>query len=97
MSGGGIDFVSYKIEDAARELRENSEDPVHKAFADHLDLVAEACYITDRILASDRSYGEDHPYITSILNKTNKEIKIEYLIKEVSRLQDIVKEINNGD
>lgn len=66
MSGGALDYVYSRVEEAARTLR-NSDDAVHKAFAKHLFKVANALHEAEWVLSDDSGPGDDHEAILAVI------------------------------
>lgn len=83
MSGGSMDYLSYKVEDA--EFAENT--PERKAFRQHLKLVAKALHEIEWCDSGDTSPGKD---TKAILKCITKEHVLEQLLKEA---QEVKKEL----
>lgn len=66
MSGGSLDYVYSRVEDAARILA-SSKDVVHQAFAKHLFKVAEALRAAEWVLSADYGPGDDHEAILAVI------------------------------
>lgn len=66
MSGGSLDYVYSRVEDAARTLA-SSSDVVHQAFAEHLGKVASALYMAEYVLSGDSGPGDDHKAILQVI------------------------------
>lgn len=64
MSGGSMDYLYRRIEDAKFELN----TPERIAFKQHLDLVAEACKAIELVDSDDNSEGSEKEFITKCLN-----------------------------
>lgn len=67
MSGGSLDYVYSRVEDAARTLMARAEDEVQRAFAKHLFKVAEAFRAAEWVLSGDYSPGDDHEAILTVI------------------------------
>lgn len=67
MSGGSLDYVYSRVEDAARTLMAKAENEVHKAFAKHLFEVANALYSAEYVLSGDSEPGSDHKAILRVI------------------------------
>ena len=68
MSGGSLDYVYRKVEEAADKIRENPEaTTLHKAFAAHLDLVAEALRSLEREQSGDFGPGDADGHIRAVI------------------------------
>jgi hypothetical protein len=66
MSGGSLDYIYSRVEDAARTLA-SSNDVVHRAFAEHLGKVASALYMAEYVLSGDSSPSDDHKAILQVI------------------------------
>lgn len=44
MSGGAYEYASYKLETLAESIRDQHTDPLRRAFADHIRLIAKAMH-----------------------------------------------------
>lgn len=67
MSGGKLDYVYSRVEDAARTLMAIAEDEVQRAFAKHLFKVAEALRAAEWVLSADYGPGDDHEAILAVI------------------------------
>ena len=67
MSGGSLDYVYYRVENAASTLS-GSGDPIHRAFAKHLKLVAKALKDAEWVLSDDCEQGDDHKAILRVIS-----------------------------
>jgi len=65
MSGGSLDYVYSKVEDAARAVRGLS--PLHRAFAEHLMLVAKALHDCEWVISCDYGTGDDEAAIRKVI------------------------------
>jgi hypothetical protein len=72
MSGGSLDYVCYKVQDAASSIEFNYKgvSPIHIAFAKHLKDVAKALHDIELVLSSDMSKGDDLDSIKKVLSQT---------------------------
>lgn len=63
MSGGSLDYVSYKVENAMSTIAINgpgSDDPpLYMAFVKHLQLVTNALHEIEWVLSCDNSPGKE--------------------------------------
>jgi hypothetical protein len=64
MSGGSMDYLYRRIEDAEFELN----TPERIAFKQHLNLVAEACKAIEWVDSGDNSEGSENEFITKCIN-----------------------------
>ena len=59
MSGGSLNYAYHKVEEAADSIRARSNTPLHRAFAQHLLLVAYAMRDIEWVFSGDRAPGEE--------------------------------------
>jgi hypothetical protein len=59
MSGGSLDYVYCKVEDAASRVRSMAETPLQRAFAEHLYKVSKALHDLEWVLSCDYSQGQE--------------------------------------
>lgn len=69
MSGGSLNYVSYKVEDAACEVLRRAETPLHRAFANHLTKVAKALHDIEWMFSCDTSPGDEEEAIRACLTE----------------------------
>lgn len=65
MSGGSLDYVYRKVEEAADSM---PRTPLHQAFADHLRLVAQALHDTEWVMSCDYGKGYEEAAIRAVLS-----------------------------
>lgn len=64
MSGGSMEYLYRRIEDAEFELN----TPQRIAFKQHLELVAEACKAIEWVDSGDNSNGTENEFISKCIN-----------------------------
>jgi hypothetical protein len=69
MSGGSYGYAFHHVEDVADRLRE-SEDPLRRAFAKHLDLVARAMHDVEWVDSHDYGPGDDENALRGALGES---------------------------
>lgn len=57
MSGGSLDYLYSRVDDAASTIRSRCDGPQYRAFADHLEKVAKALHDIEWWMSGD--YGEE--------------------------------------
>ncbi len=67
MSGGSYDYAFARVDDMASSIRSRHTDPLHIAFAAHLDLVAVAMKAVEWVDSSDLGPGDDVEAIRAVL------------------------------
>ncbi len=68
MSGGRYDYKYRYIEELADEVGARTSTPLRKAFANHLDLVAQAAHDIERVDSCDYSPGDEDEAIRKIVS-----------------------------
>ena len=93
MSGGSLEYVCYKVENAADEIRSRAETLSLKAFADHLDLVAKALHDVEWVFSGDYGDGDDEESIRAVLGTDYKSKCMDTLRKEADQIIEQLKEL----
>ena len=75
MSGGSMDYLYRKIQDAEFEL--NTSERI--AFKQHLQLVAEACKAIEWVDSGDNSEGSEIEAIVDCINNLNIDSICEFI------------------
>lgn len=68
MSGGSWGYAYQHVEGCADRCR-RSPDPVRRAFADHLTLVAAALHDIEWVDSADKSAGDEHEAIMALIGE----------------------------
>lgn len=66
MSGGSHDYAYSRVESFAASMR-RSHDPLRRALAAHLDLVAKAMHDIEWVDSNDAAPGDEHEAIRAVL------------------------------
>ena len=69
MSGGSLDYVYSRVEDAAMKVSAKAETTLHRAFAAHLHKVAKALKDMEWMLSCDTAEGSEEPAIRAVLHE----------------------------
>lgn len=85
MSGGSLDYVYGKVEDAAVEIRSRAKSSLHLAFADHLTLVSKALRDIEWMFSCDTSPGDEEEAIQACL-ALGAELSV--TVREAIRVRD---------
>ena len=72
MSGGSLNYVYQRVEEAADEVRDNATTELHRQFADHLRLVAKALHDFEWVLSADYGEGDEVAAIKAVLSSTGE-------------------------
>lgn len=68
MSGGSLDYIYSRVQDAACSIRGRSRKPIHTAFADHLDKVATALHDIEWAWSGDTADGDEEAAIRKVIS-----------------------------
>ncbi len=66
MSGGSLDYSYRQVSEAADRIR-GAARPLHRAFAEHLDLVSKAMHDLEWVMSCDTSPGSEDDAIRACL------------------------------
>lgn len=91
MSGGSMDYFSYKVEDAVSRIKQIT--PLHRAFKAHLLLVASALHEIEWVESGDCGEGDDVAAIKAALGTPVKAAQIKILREDLKRLIEEAKEL----
>lgn len=86
MSGGSLNYVYCRVADAASEIRDRSNDPLHLAFADHLELVAKALHDIEWLYSCDYGPGQERESIGKVVTPAAVERSCVGLLKELHEM-----------
>ena len=87
MSGGALDYIQYKLDDAADTIRRSRpKDALLMAFAKHIDEIGIALHDIEWDLSGDSSLSEkEREYIRSLMKR---DAEIDVLVEEGKRIRD---------
>jgi len=86
MSGGSLDYIYYKVEEAGLDVKRNAKTNLHKLFGNHLLLVSKALKDLEWEFSGDSSENSADGAIKEVLGKS-------YKIKELIMLKEEAKDI----
>ena len=69
MSGGSLDYVCYKVDDAIDTIEKRATTVLQKAFAKHLKDVAKALHDLEWVFSGDYGDGDDVEALRKVINK----------------------------
>ena len=69
MSGGSLDYVCYKVDDAIDTIEKRATTVLQKAFAKHLKDVAKALHDLEWVYSGDYSEGQEGESLRKVINK----------------------------
>lgn len=91
MSGGSLDYVCYKVGDAADSIEARATTPLQKAFAAHLRDVSKALHDLEWVFSGDYGDGDE---VESLKKVVNKQMELEAATNDariaLKQLQDVL-------
>ncbi len=91
MSGGSLDYVCYKLDDAIEVIERRATTVLQIAFAKHLKDVAKALHDLEWVFSGDYSDGDD---VDALRKVVNKEMELEAATNNariaLKQLQDVL-------
>ena len=69
MSGGSLDYVCYKLDDAIEVIERRATTVLQIAFAAHLKDVSKALHDLEWVYSGDYSDGDDVEALRKVVNK----------------------------
>ena len=91
MSGGSLDYVCYKLDDAIEVIERRATTVLQKAFAAHLKDVSKALHDLEWVFSGDYSDGDD---VEALRKVVNKEMELEAATNDariaLKQLQDVL-------
>ena len=69
MSGGSLDYVCYKVDDAIDTIEKRATTVLQKAFAAHLKDVSKALHDLEWVYSGDYSEGQEVESLRKVINK----------------------------
>jgi hypothetical protein len=67
MSGPGLDYLEYRLQELAEMISRKGTRPEHRAFAKHLLGCAKAAILLGMVFEGDCSSGDEIPLIRDVL------------------------------
>lgn len=68
MSGGSLDYVYGRVDDAAQSIMSRSQNPLDRAFAKHLIKVSKALHYLEWVYSGDCSEPDGEEAIRAVLH-----------------------------
>ena len=68
MSGGSLDYVYRKVEQAACDVLARADRPEHRAFAEHLMKVSKALHDLEWVWSCDYGRGDELEAINAVIS-----------------------------
>ena len=93
MSGGSLDYVYHKVQDAADTLSDKNRTPLQRAFSAHLRKVAIALYEVEMVLSGDAGAGADELAIKAVLGDSANAKAFAVLQEDANKLIEELKKL----
>ncbi len=94
MSGGSLDYICYKIDDAVDTIEKRATTTLQKAFAQHLKDVAKALHDLEWVFSGDYCEGQE---IDSLRKVVNKEMELNAATKQAQIALEQLKSVLGAD
>ena len=97
MSGGSLDYIYGRLDDAADTIASRAEKPLHKAFAKHLRLVSAALHDLEWVWSCDYSPGDEDNSIRAVVSRTEEiQAAKEAIEKAITEGQECLKALEES-
>ena len=91
MSGGSLDYVCYRLDDAIDTIERRATTTLHKAFSSHLRDISKALHDLEWVFSGDYCEGQE---VESLHKVVNKEMELEAATNDartaLKQLQDVL-------
>jgi hypothetical protein len=88
MSGGSMDYLTYKVDEVASDLQNKNNTPLQRAFGKHLEKVAKALHDVEWVWSGDYGTGGDEEAIKDVLGDVKSEKALDILKSDALELID---------
>ena len=96
MSGGSMDYLTYRVDDAANQLMDKNNTLLQRAFGEHLRKVAKALHDIEWVWSGDYGKGDDEEAIKAVLGDASSERVIDVLRVDASELIKQLQKLTEG-
>ena len=86
MSGGSLDYIYHKVEDVADSIENRTDEPLYRAFAEHLKLVSEALHDVEWEFSGDYGTGDAEEAIRRVLGDSADKKAMDILKSDAEEL-----------
>ena len=91
MSGGSLDYVCYRLDDAIDTIERRATTALHKAFSSHLRDISKALHDLEWVFSGDYGDGDE---VESLKKVVNKQMELEAATNDartaLKQLQDVL-------
>jgi hypothetical protein len=96
MSGGSMEYLCFKVDEAADRLT-NEKNPARRAFGEHLKKVAHALHEIEWVDSGDKSSPDDINAIRDVLADDYRQREIGVLIGDAKELIQQMRDLGVTD
>jgi hypothetical protein len=99
MSGGRLDYLYHKVEEAAEQIVSYGLDqkkPLWQAFGKHVKLVAAALHDCEWVMSNDYGRDDADKAIEDALGEGHRELQMEVLLKAFQGLAENVAKLSKA-
>lgn len=90
MSGGSMDYLTYKVDEQADELLNKNRTPLQRAFGNHLKKVAKALHDIEWVWSGDYGRGDEEDAIKAVFGDATPERVMDVLREDAA---DLIKQL----
>ena len=94
MSGGSMDYLTYRVDDVASDLQNKNNTPLQRAFGKHLEKVAKALHDVEWVWSGDYGTGDDEEAIKDVLGDVKSEKALDILKSDALELIEQLSKFN---
>ena len=91
MSGGSLDYVCYRLDDAIDTIERRATTALHKAFSSHLRDISKALHDLEWVFSGDYCEGQE---VDSLCKVVNKEMELKAATEQaefaLKQLKDVL-------
>ena len=91
MTGGSLDYVCYRLDDAIDTIERRATTTLHKAFLSHLRDISKALHDLEWVFSGDYGDGDE---VESLKKVVNKQMELEAATNDartaLKQLQDVL-------
>jgi len=88
MSGGSMDYLTYRVAEAASNLQNKNNTPLQRAFGNHLEKVSKALHDVEWVWSGDYAKGAEEAAIKEVLADAANDKTFDVLKSDVIELID---------
>ena len=96
MSGGSMDYLTYKVDEAADQLTNKNNTPLQRALGEHLRKVAKALHDVEWVWSGDYGRGDEEEAIRAVLGDATPERVMDVLQVDAAELIKQLQKLTEG-